>query len=231
MTDKFIDRNAARQDNVTLVHLYTLHMPIGTKLRFTSDSDKPISFGGKSYNVLPISVDGFAWNDRGAPTRPSLSIANTNGLFTGQLDHPDLIGQRVVRIVTFLDECDAPAGQGGGASFSPECWKVDRLARLDADTAIFDLVPEADLEQKSLPSRVMLRDLCQHRYRVWDKKLNRFDYSAATCPYVGTTSFDQSGKAVTDHALDSCSLELSSGCKKRFTGVLPFLGFPGIGGN
>ncbi|MCE2517637.1 MAG: phage minor tail protein L, partial [Alphaproteobacteria bacterium] len=206
-----------------------VHLPGRQVLRFTKDAETAISFGGKTYQVLPVVASGFAWNDRASPAPPSLSIANANGLFTGQLDHPDLIGQRVVRLVTFAEECDAPLGDGGGSSFAPECWMIDRLARLDAEAAVFDLVPEADLAQKSLPSKVMLRDLCQHRYRVWDDTLKRFDYANATCPYTAPKSFDADGNPVTG-AKDQCNLTLETGCKKRFQGVLPFLGFPGIGG-
>jgi lambda family phage minor tail protein L len=230
MMKQSISREKARQDHLTLVHLYALTLPSGRQLRFTNDADIPVSFGGETYQILSVSASGFAWNDRGVPARPSLTLVNDNGLFTPQLDNPDLIGQRLVRLVTFAEECDAPLGSGGGSSFAPECWKIDRLARLDADEAVFDLVPEADLEQKSLPPRVMLRDLCQHRYRVWDESLQRFDYSNVTCPYVGTRTFDGSGNPVTNGADDVCSLNLDTGCKKRFSDVLPFLGFPGIGG-
>ena len=220
----------ARREKATLISLFSLTMADSSILRFTSDSDTVISFGGNKYAAIPVDATGFAWNDRGAPIRPSLSIANQSGLFSSQLDNPDLIGQRLMRTVTFIEECDAPLGQGGGSSFTPECWKIERLARLDADEVVFDLVAEADLDGKSLPSRVMLRDLCQHRYRIWDHELQRFDYSQATCPYVGIGGFDRNGNAVANGADDSCSLELVSGCKKRFSGVLPFMGFPGIGG-
>lgn len=225
-----ISRKHARQDHLVLVHLYALDLPSGQVLRFTNDADTPIGFAGQSYQILSVSASGFAWNDRGVPSRPSLSVVNDNGLFTPQLDHPDLIGQRLVRLVTFAEECDAPLGSGGGSSFAPECWKIDRLARLDAEEAVFDLVPEADLEGKSLPARVMLKNLCQHRYRIWDASLQRFDYTGATCPYVGGKAFDGDGNPVANGADDVCSLNLDTGCKKRFKGDLPFLGFPGIGG-
>ena len=225
-----IGRSQARQDRLTLIHLFSLVAPDDDVIRFTGDSPDPIHFGGNTYAALPVDISGFAWKGNTGPIRPSLTLANIPGQFDFSLDDPRLMGKRITRIVSFIEECDPPHGDGGGSCFTPECWKIDRLARLDQDQAVFDLVAEADLFGKSLPARVMLRDLCQHRYRVWDEALKRFDYTNATCPYTGNKGFDSSGHAVSLRH-DHCSLELDSGCKKRFAGSLPFLGFPGIGGS
>ena len=52
-----------------------------------------------------------------------------------------------------------------------------------------------------------------------------FDYSAATCPYRFGQYFDEAGKSTNDPAADACSRRLHSGCRKRFSRNLPFLGF------
>ena len=228
MPDKRIGVAEARSDAVTVIELFELTLNDGSVLRFTPSHPVEVGFGGAKYLALPIRAKGFRWSAHGASPRPQLEVANHNGLFDSQLSNPDLTGQALVRMVTFLDECDAPLGSGGGASFTPERWLVERIARLDDTEVIIELASEADLENQLLPSRVMLSDLCQHRYRRWDAGAGRFDYSDATCPYTGDAAFDANGVATADNAKDACSLRMASGCKKRFQGVLPFLGFPGL---
>lgn len=228
MVEKRISLDASRSNQVTILELFDISFADGSILRFTPSHSVSISFAGNSYQALPITAKGFKWSGVGASPRPIIEISNHAGLFSSQLEQPDLIGCDVIRTLTFLEECDAPLGDGGGASFTPESWVIERIARLDAEQVSFELASEADLEHMMLPARVMLADLCQHRYRRWDQSSASFDYSDATCPYTGGKNFDADGKAVKTSAKDQCSLRLSTGCKKRFTGTLPFLGFPGL---
>ena len=84
------------------------------------------------------------------------------------------------------------------------------------------------LEGLYLPARLVLRDHCQHSYRRWDATENEFDYSKATCPYTGTDKFTAAGEQTQTASRDQCSRRLMTGCRKRFAGELPFLGFPGV---
>jgi lambda family phage minor tail protein L len=228
MIDNRISQSAARSDEVTIIELFDVTFADGSVLRFTPSHPVAVSFASHSYQALPITARGFKWSGHGASPRPVLEASNHAGLFSSQLDHPDLIGCAVIRTLTFIDECVAPLGDGGGASFTPERWIIERITRLDEDMVNMELASAADLEQMMLPARVMLADLCQHRYRQWDQSGQIFDYTKATCPYTGSASFDANGDPVADPARDQCSLRLGTGCKKRFTGALPFLGFPGL---
>lgn len=219
---------AARSDQLTVCELFDVSFADGSILRFTPSYPTSVSFANKPYQALPITAKGFKWSGIGASPRPLLEVSNHVGLFSAQLDNPDLIGCPVIRTLTFLDECDAPLGQGGGASFTPESWVIERISRLDESQVSIELASEADLEHMMLPARVMLADLCQHRYRRWDQSSQSFDYSHATCPYTGVGNYDSDGQAVSNSALDQCSLRLSTGCKKRFRERYPFLGFPGL---
>jgi len=223
-----LNRERARAAQATLIQLFEFAMPSGEILRITGQGEVTVGFGGKSYTVMPVEVSGFAWNGRGMPVTPSLEIDNSTGLFTAIAESGRMIGMRILRIVTLADECDPPLGDGSGSSFTPESWVIERLNRMDRNTVVFDLAPGANLDNRLLPQRVMLRDLCQNRYRIWDASRARFDYRQATCPYVGSAMFDVEGKPVTEGARDECSLRLESGCKKRFAAALPFLGFPGL---
>ncbi|MDC1019875.1 phage minor tail protein L [Alphaproteobacteria bacterium] len=229
MPDKRLTLAAARAEAVTMIELFEVTLADDSVLRFTPSHPVSVGFAGAAYLALPITAKGFRWSAHGASPRPVLEMSNHGGLFSGQLDHPDLVGQPVVRMLTLLDECDAPLGDGGGASFTPERWIIERVARLDEVGVVMELAAEADLENLILPARVMLADLCQHRYRRWDLDNNQFDYTKATCPYTGKSGFDANGLSVTDQSKDVCSLRLSTGCKKRFSRQFPFLGFPGLG--
>ena len=228
MVDKRIGLAAARSDQMTVIELFDVSFADGSVLRFTPSHPVSVGFASNRYHALPITAKGFKWSGLGASPRPVLEVSNHAGLFSSQLDHPDLIGCPVIRTLTFLDECDAPLGDGSGASFTPERWIIERITRLDADIVNMELASAADLDQMMLPARVMLADLCQHRYRKWDQASQSFDYTKATCPYTGTASYDANGQNVTQPIKDQCSLRLGTGCKKRFTGALPFLGFPGL---
>ena len=224
-----ITRTAAKADQVEIVRLYEMTMKGRAPVRFTPDAPQGLSFGGKRYDAFAGSVSGLVYEPSGVGQQPQVRLSNANGLYYDDLFLGRIQGQQFTRIVTFSEECDAPIGNGGGSSFTPETWKIDRIHSVDAYEAVLDLVPEADIHKASLPMRVMLRDLCQHRYRIWDEAKKSFDYEGVTCPYVGQASFDDEGN-VAAAAHDECSLKLESGCKKRFSGTLPFLGFPGIGG-
>lgn len=225
-----ISRQAAREDGITLIHLYEIERSGGAVLRLTGDADTNIGFGGEAYTAVPLEAKGFAWTSKTSPGHPVLTLTHAQGLFGVSLDHGGMQGARVTRIVTFSSECDPPLGEGGGAAFTPECWRVERMSRLDGHQVTLDLQPEARMDGLALPSRVMLGDLCQHRYRLWDVEKGRFDYSHATCPYTASSCFDDQGNPVENPAQDQCSLRLENGCRKRFSGQLPFLGFPGLGG-
>lgn len=185
-------------------------------------------FGGESYAAYPVAAKGFAWNADGPPAHPQIELSNLSRLFDGLVEGDALRGREVRRIITLADQLDPPHGSGGGACFPPERWVIERVARLDRRVLRLELAAEASLENRRFPERVMLRDLCQHRYRRWDAARGSFDYSRSTCPYAGRRYFTADGSPTTQPAQDSCSLSLATGCRKRFSGPLPFAGFPGL---
>lgn len=187
-----------------------------------------VAFGGQNYAAFPVAAKGFAWSAEGPPAHPQIELSNLARLFDGAVTGDRLRGRLVRRILTLADQLDPPHGQGGASCFPPEQWVIERIARLDNRVLRLELAAEASLEGRRFPERVMLRDMCQHRYRRWDAVARRFDYSRATCPYAGSRYVTADGKAATAPEDDVCSLRLSSGCRKRFDGDLPFVGFPGM---
>lgn len=187
-----------------------------------------VTFAGNRFQAYPVQVQGFVWSVDGPPVRPSLELANLSGLFSAAVEADVLRGAGVRRILTLASELAPPEGENGGACFPPEEWVIDRVARLDRQIVRLELTALASLEGQYFPPRVMLRDICQHRYRRWDHRKNAFDYEDVTCPYTGRHYFTAEGSPTSKPAEDVCGLRLDSGCAKRFAGIKPFLGFPGI---
>jgi lambda family phage minor tail protein L len=213
-----------------LVQLFTIAQPNGELLRFTTAPAPAghVAFDGQRFISFPLAAKGFRWSADGPPARPTIEISNIHGLFDLAVSADQLRGLEVQRILTLASELAPPDGTDGGSSFPVESWLIDRIARLDDRIIRIELAAAASLENRSFPERVMLRDLCQHRYRRWDPHQRAFDYTGVTCPYVGTRYFTANGAATSDAAADVCSLSLATGCRYRFSDVLPFLGFPGV---
>ena len=187
-----------------------------------------VGFGGHGYAAFPVAAKGFAWSADGPPAQPQIELSNLARLFDGVVTGDRLRGRSVRRILTLADQLDPPHGQGGASCFPPEQWVIERVARLDNRVVRLELAAEASLQNRRFPERVMLRDMCQHRYRRWDSEAGRFDYSRATCPYTEPRGFTATGEATLSRDQDVCSLRLSTGCRRRFKGALPFVGFPGL---
>lgn len=225
-----IKRSAVRGTRLSgLVTLFTIDMG-GATLRLLAGQagGGAASFGGESFAAFPLAAKGFAWTAEGPPAHPQIELSNLSRLFDGAVADDGLRGRAVRRIITLADHLDPPHGHGGGACFPPERWIIEQVVRLDRQVLRLELAAEASLENRRFPERVMLRDLCQHRYRRWDAAGRRFDYKDATCPYVGRHFFTAEGAPTANPAEDSCALSLEGGCKKRFSGALPFVGFPGL---
>lgn len=212
-----------------LVTLFTIDMGDAV-LRFLGGraSGGQVGFGGQVYAAFPVAAKGFAWSAEGPPAHPQIELSNLARLFDGSLADDRLRGRAVRRILTLADQLDPPHGQGGASCFPPEQWVIERVARIDNRVLRLELAAAASLENRRFPERVMLRDMCQHRYRRWDSEARRFDYSRATCPYTEQRCFTATGKPTHAPEEDACSLRLSTGCRRRFGGALPFVGFPGL---
>jgi lambda family phage minor tail protein L len=185
-----------------------------------------VQFNNHRYSAYPLAAKGFAWSAEGPPAHPVLELSNLSQVFDQALDGNQMRGQHVRRIITLASELDQP--NAGGSCFPVESWSIDRIARLDRSLLRIELVAAASLEHRQYPSRVMMRDICQHRYRRWDAERRRFDYAGVTCPYTGAQTYRADGAPTRNQSEDSCSLTIRTGCSKRFQQVMPFLGFPGL---
>ena len=80
----------------------------------------------------------------------------------------------------------------------------------------FELAMETDQPGVTIPRRDIVASVCQWAYR------------SSECSYTGSNYFDANDNVVSSASQDVCGKRLTS-CKKRFSGTLPFGGFPGAG--
>jgi lambda family phage minor tail protein L len=184
-----------------------------------------VVWNGNSYVRLPIKADGFEYSNTGTLPRPTLTIANLDGVMTTLLllvnvttAGNDLGGATVKRIRTLKKYLDGEAAADPHAKFPDEIWYVDRKANESRDSVTFELASKFDLAGVMIPKRQIIANICQWQYR------------STECGYTGSNYWNINDQSVGTLAEDKCGKRLSS-CKLRFgaTSELPFGSFPGAG--
>jgi lambda family phage minor tail protein L len=183
-----------------------------------------VVFNGITYTRLPIEADGFARNGNGQQPRPSLRVANIDGLI-GALsrENGDLVKVKFIRRRTFLKYLDAVNFAGGinpsadpNAAFDDEIYFIDRKANENKIYVEWELASALDLEGTMLPRRQCIQNVCTWVYR------------SAECGYAGDAVADKTDVYTANLLLDDCGKRLNS-CRLRFgTGNLPYGAFPAI---
>lgn len=222
-----------------IVELFTLDLRAITGgnsdiYRFTPNvvSGSTVSFAGNSYVGAPIKSDGWSWSGTGPLPQPTITVGNVGGFISGLIiSFSDMIGTKVIRIKTldrFLDGgTDAPATPSEAQMLSYDIYTIERKTKHDPELVEFQLSSILDQEGKKIPRHQAFQS-CRHRYRAYMAATSSFDYTNATCPYVGSSYFDRYGN-VTAAANDVCGKRLKD-CKARFgaTATLPYGGFPSM---
>lgn len=195
-----------------------------------SVNNNGITFNGTHYVPVDFDISGFEYNGVGGLPTPKIKVANTNGIFQAVLNtYGDLVGCPITRIRTFAQFLDGAPQADPTAFIGPDNFQVERKASENPIYIEWDLSASIDVQGAMIPKRMVIRDTCTWRYRVWDPVAHQFDYSKAQCPYTGDTMFTVSDTTTTDPTLDNCSRTVT-GCKGHFgaNGNLPFGGFPGV---
>ncbi len=189
-----------------------------------------INWRGNQYLPLPISLSGVSVSGRGALPRPVIRASNVLGTMTTVLKTFGSIGGAILtRWVTFaqyLDDGDSPDID---AHLPVDVWVLDRVLSHNKLEISVECRSLLDFSRQRLPRRQMLRTFCNHTYRQWDEDLGNFDYTRASCPYMGSVYLNELDQATTA-PFDKCSKKLTGGCRGRFgTQALPYRGFPTMG--
>ena len=184
-----------------------------------------IIWDGNTYGSVPIKAEGFEQSASGSLPRPTLTIANTDGIMSALLidvnavtPHNDLTGAEVRRIRTLKRYLDGETTADSNAQWPVEIWYIDRKATENRDVVSFELASKFDLAGHFIPKRQLIANVCQWGYR------------SSECSYTGSNYWDADNNPTGSIATDRCGKSVKS-CKLRFgeNGELPFGSFPSVG--
>lgn len=212
-----------------IINLYEIDLtPFGdTIYRFhngTNDLQGNIVWQGNDYVAYPIDITGYSITTKGAVARPNMRISNILNIVSTiitQLD--DILGAKVTRISTFakfLDAVNFPSGTNSNAQFATftnQVYYIERKVLENLEYIEFELSAPWDIHNERIPNRQIIQNTC-----IWV-------YRGAECGYAGPDVADIRNNYVSSplyDGFDACAKDLT-GCKFRFTDILPFGGFPG----
>ena len=184
-----------------------------------------ITWDGNVYSSFAIQAEGFEQSSSGSLPRPTLTVANTDGLITALLldvntttPSNDLTGAEIRRIRTLKKYLDGEGSADPHAQWPVEIWYIDRKDTENREVVKFELASKFDLAGQFLPKRQIISNVCQWEYR------------SSECSYTGNNYWDANDNSTGSLATDRCGKKLSS-CKLRFgnNGELPFGSFPSAG--
>jgi lambda family phage minor tail protein L len=188
---------------------------------------QPVRWKGNVYMPAPFDASGFESNGRSALPTPRVRMGASRQLTALLRQYGDCVGVQVTRWRTFTKYLDNGSTPDPNAHFAPDIFIISRKVSQDKVSVEWELAASLDQQGKKLPGRIILRDACTWRYRVWSTDLGAYDYTDVLCPYTGTAAFDRLGQ-VCAPALDQCGKRLSD-CELRFAGAaLPTSAFPGV---
>lgn len=146
--------------------------------------NKKIVFQGISYDHYPIEVEGFEFTGDGRLPRPRMRVSNYRGNLSIRLPiFDDFINYRLTRIKTLLKYIDHvnfpnnvnPFGEPDTEeAFAREIYFVNQKLKENDDFVEFELVSPLELENSTIPSRVIYSNHCEWKYR-----------STVGCGYIG----------------------------------------------
>jgi len=163
----------------TLVTLYEINLDKkidGARYFFHAGENGyggPIQYQGNEYYYHPITVQGFNYVEKELP-RPTLTADNTDSFFSLKTRFfDDFIGYEFVRIRTFVKFLSNanfpnnvnPFGTGTEESFPNETYVINKKMSENSKQISFELTSPLDKEGGEIPSRKVVFNVCQWRYR------------------------------------------------------------------
>lgn len=129
----------------------------------------------QTYYAMPIETDGWEVRGDGQLPRPTLIMANPQGVITDAIKRrSDLIGNTVIRkriFLKYLDNENFPdnfnpfAVPDPEARFEDDIYTVNRKSQENKFFVEFELISPLELEDVQVPARTMIANYCTWTYR------------------------------------------------------------------
>ena len=166
--------------------LYGVNLGAEPVYRFCSmiNGTNSIVWQGKSYQALPIKMTGFEQKSDGRLPRPTMTLANPEGIFSKIIrsnnDFANCVVTRRRTYVKFLDEENFqnrnspdqtstklnPFGKSDPNSHLPDdLYFINKKIQENRKYIEFELVSSLEVEDSPVPARVVLSDYCGWTYR------------------------------------------------------------------
>lgn len=232
-TGDIIARESQQLAQDAIIELFTLDLSNwgAGELHFTPDDSGQVGvvFDGVEYHSLPCKIGSVEFSGQGVLPTPELTIAALDYEFMAQISGADdLVGATLKRTKTYLKCLDGQPDGGLAESWPTEHWTISQMTEQSDLWVVYQLKVAFDQQNIQVPSHQCLTS-CTHRYRWWDADKKAFRYDGVTCPYMDDKMYDAAGNATTDPSKDVCSMQLNTGCKKRYgDNPLPFSGCPSL---
>ena len=177
--DEVIHQEIMSLEPSTLVVLYEINLDKkidGGRYYFHAGENgygNSIIYQGNEYFYHPISAQGFDFVEKQLP-RPTLTADNSDSFFSLKTRFfEDFIGYEVSRIRTFVKFLAPenfpnnvnPFGAGGEESFPTETYVVNKKTVENNKIVTFELASPLEKEGGEIPSRKIVCNTCQWRYR------------------------------------------------------------------
>lgn len=146
------------------VELYTIDCTGigGSVYRFTPQTDTSgsnVSFGGVTYQALPIVTQGWELNSTGTQPRPTLSVSNINKvLLSAVISLGDIVGAKVTRIRTFAKYLDGGSSPNANMYLPADIYVVEQKITHDNQVLSWQLSSTIERFGMKLPRRQILKD-------------------------------------------------------------------------
>lgn len=137
-----------------------------TKLQF-----RDLDGTARTYENLPLKLEGVEVKSDGAGARPTLTVANILNTFRTQLNglgYEQLLGSRLTRRTTLKKYLVGEPGDSGSGNspvqFPKVTYIIDRIAERDSTKVVFELAPPHDLHGIMVPRRIIVGGACPFKY-------------------------------------------------------------------
>lgn len=146
-----------------LLNLYDLEIEDGVFI-YLHPGEEEVVFDGHTYIPVPIEAEGYEINSDGAYSRPTLTVANLESIFSEQImgvgfKLEDLTGKYITRRRTLKKYL------GTSVEFPSTKYIIDRIQSKNIISVVFELAIPFDIAGISFPRRVIIGTSCPWVYQ------------------------------------------------------------------